>query len=165
MSPPKTLNSRKEGQLDQQPLGNPNISIIQNHPNFGQIMPPNPDDSSMISERQTYETFFGKLEPKPREKGRFFQAKLESNQKLKSIEKDYSKISSYYDEMSNIVMSQNQEILETNHILGEAAGDMLKANSEVKDSLAIRATATGNTIRTLLMLCLVLFVLGFIYLV
>jgi hypothetical protein len=146
-------------------LGTTDISIIQNNQNYNSIIPPNPSDSSMMSERQTYETFFGKYENPQEQKIRFYQNKRESTQKLKNIEKDYSKISNYYDEMSNIVMSQNQEILQTNNILGGAVDNMNKADSELKDSYAIRQTSTTNTLRTLLMVCLFMFILGFIYVV
>ena len=158
------ITPRREVNGDYQPIGTSNISMIHQNQNYNSIIPPNPSDSSMMSERQTYETFFGKYE-NPQEKVLFHQSKLESTQKLKNIEKDYSKISNYYDEMSNIVMSQNQEILATNNILGGAVDNMHKADSEIRESYTIRQTSTTNTLRTLLMVCLMLLILGFIYVV
>ena len=119
----------------------------------------------MMSEQQTYETFFGRLDQNNEEKTKFLQNKQECNKKLKNIEKDYSKISSYYDEMSNIVMSQNQNILRTNDILGGAAQDMVNAKSELKDCEGMKQNAVANSLRMLLIVCLIIFILGFVYLV
>ena len=159
------LNSSGENTNNIIPLNNSEISMIQQNQNYSTIIPPNPSDSSMMSEQQTYETFFGRFDQNNNENSRFLQNKKECNQKLKNIEKDYSKISSYYDEMSNIVMSQNQDILRTNNILGGAAEDMVKAKSELKDSQGLRQAALANSLRMLLMVCLVIFILGFVYLV
>lgn len=159
----KKIILRKDYQTECSNLGTSDISIIQQKNTFPVNLPPNSSDS-MISDRQTYETFFGKFESQRTQNSHSLRNKKECNQKLKNIEHDYSKISSYYDEMSNIVMNQNQSILKTDQILGGAVSNMQVATSELKESEAIRQSATKNAIRTLVMIFMCIFVLGFIYL-